>query len=64
MALIPVAQHIERLAALLRLDARSLRRALEIGDSRRAYELATHIEAIAAELAPPVALTTTTRREG
>ena len=65
MALTPIAQHIEKLAAHLRLDARTLRRAVEIGDARRALELATHIEAIAAELAPEVpALSTTIRREG
>lgn len=51
MALTPIAQHLDQLAALLRLDARALRRAVEIGDSRRALELATHIEAIAFELA-------------
>lgn len=65
MALIPIAQHIERLAAHLRLDARTLRRAIEIGDGRRALELATHIEAIAAELAPEVpALSSTVHGEG
>jgi hypothetical protein len=66
MALTPIVQHIEQIAALLRLDARSLRRAVEIGDFRRASELATHIEAIAAELAAPLPalLTNSTRREG
>lgn len=65
MALTPIAQHLEQIAALLRLDARTLRRAVEIRDFRRALELATHIEAIATELAAPMpALFTTTRREG
>lgn len=65
MALTPIAQHIEKLAALLRIDARTLRRAVEIGDGHRALELATHIEAIAAELAPEVpALGSQIHREG
>lgn len=65
MAFTPMAQHIEQIAAHLRIDARSLRRAVELGDRRRVLELATHIEAIAAELAPEVpALATTIQREG
>jgi hypothetical protein len=67
MALTPVAMHIEKLAAHLRLDARTLRRAVEIGEPRRAFllELAAHIEAIAAELAPEVpALGSTIHKEG
>jgi hypothetical protein len=54
MGLKPIAQHLEHVAATLRLDARTLRRAVEIGDGRRALELATHIEALASELAADV----------
>lgn len=54
MALAPITQHLEQVAALLRLDARALRRAVEIGDRLRTLELATHIEALAAELAADV----------
>ena len=54
MGLKPIAQHLEHVAATLRLDARTLRRAVEIGDGRRALELATHIEALASELAAEV----------
>lgn len=67
MALKPIAQHIGQVAELLRLDARTLRRAIELRDDRRAMELATHIEAIASELAAAeMAFTTTTTsaREG
>lgn len=52
MAIKPIAQHLEHVAAALRIDARTLRRAIEIKDFGRAGELAAHIEALAAELAP------------
>ena len=52
MAIRPIAQHLEHIAASLRVDARTLRRAIEIKDFGRAGELAAHIEALAAELAP------------
>lgn len=54
MAIKPIAQHIEQVAAMLRVDARTLRRAVELGDAKGARELAAHIEALAAELAPEV----------
>lgn len=55
MSIRPIAQHVEQIAAALRTDARTLRRAIEIKDFGRAGELALHIEALAAELAaePP-----------
>lgn len=58
MSIRPIAQHVEQVAAALRVDARTLRRAIEIKDFGRADELALHIEALAAELAaePPRAL--------
>ena len=52
MAIKPIAQHLEHIAAALRIDACTLRRAIEIKDFGRAGELAMHIEALAAELAP------------
>jgi hypothetical protein len=54
VAIRPISQHVEQIAAMLRVDARTLRRAVDIGDMRRAGELAGHIEALAAELAPEV----------
>lgn len=54
MAIKPIAQHIEEIAAMLRTDARTLRKALELGEMRHAYDLSKHIEALAAELAPEV----------
>lgn len=55
MSIRPVAQHVEQIAAALRVDARTLRRAIELKDFGRAGELAAHIEALAFELAaePP-----------
>lgn len=48
----PVTEHLAEVATMLRVDARTLRRALEMGDVKRAHELVLHLCALADELAP------------
>ena len=47
-----VGEHVAELATMIRVDARTLRRAIEVGDTKKAHEIALHLCAVADELAP------------
>ena len=48
----PVTEHVAEVATRIRVDARTLRRALETGDTKKAHEIVLHLCAMADELAP------------